>query len=386
MRAAVLAFLCCACAAPETNEGVTLVIAASDIGAEGEALRGLVRTFEQQHQGVRVILRGTPDAADERHQLYVQWLNAGSSEPDVLQIDLVWTAELASAGFIAPINMAAGFGGDVFAGAAAAVTWRGQTWAAPWFVDVGMLYRRTDLVPTAPTTFAELARAATAPGEAQGFVWQGNRYEGLTCVFLEVLGGMGGRILDERGRVVVDSPAGVRALATMRSWVGGASPPNVVTMQEEQARFAFQNGQARLMRNWPYAAALLQGEQAFKWAVSPMPHEPTLGGRATATLGGGALAINARTTHIREAEALVAFLTSKEALLQRARIAGHYPPRPSLYVRTGANDLAAALAIDIDAARTIIDSATPRPVTPIYTELSSILQVQLHRALTDLGA
>ena len=28
-----------------------------------------------------------------------------------------------------------------------------------------------------------------------------------------------------------------------------------------------------------------------------------------------------------------------------------------------------------------IESATPRPVTPIYTELSEILQIELHRAL-----
>ena len=33
------------------------------------------------------------------------------------------------------------------------------------------------------------------------------------------------------------------------------------------------------------------------------------------------------------------------------------------------------------AGRRAIESATPRPVTPIYTELSEILQIELHRAL-----
>jgi multiple sugar transport system substrate-binding protein len=32
--------------------------------------------------------------------------------------------------------------------------------------------------------------------------------------------------------------------------------------------------------------------------------------------------------------------------------------------------------------RRIIDHAAPRPVTPVYTQLSEILQIQLHRALT----
>ena len=36
-----------------------------------------------------------------------------------------------------------------------------------------------------------------------------------------------------------------------------------------------------------------------------------------------------------------------------------------------------------DDARRIIDKAIPRPVTPVYTELSGELQIHLHRALTD---
>ncbi|MDP2344992.1 MAG: extracellular solute-binding protein [Deltaproteobacteria bacterium] len=386
MRAVLLALLSCACGQQDVvvDGGVTLIIAASDLGAEGEALRALVRQFEQANDGVTVVLRGTPDGADERHQLFVQWLNAGAPEPDVLQIDVVWAAELASAGFLRPIDLGQSFGADLFPGVRKAVTWRETAWAAPWFVDVGMLYRRKDLVPSAPSTFDELALAANAPGPSPGFVWQGNRYEGLSCVFLEVLGGMGGAIFDEEGRVVVDSAAGVRALTAMASWVGTISPVDVVTMQEEQARFAFQNGNARFMRNWPYAAALFDASAgsdgvAGRWAVSPMPTDRALG-RPTAALGGGALAINARAAHPEQAAALVAFLTSPAALLTRAKMAGQYPPRPSLYDADGALD--DALTIDVDDARRIIEGATPRPVTPLYTELSSILQVHLHRSLT----
>ncbi|HET6700438.1 MAG TPA: hypothetical protein VFH14_01465, partial [Gemmatimonadaceae bacterium] len=43
--------------------------------------------------------------------------------------------------------------------------------------------------------------------------------------------------------------------------------------------------------------------------------------------------------------------------------------------------LRAALAIPADDARRAVESATPRPVTPLYTQLSEILQIELHRAL-----
>ena len=54
--------------------------------------------FSERHSGVEVELRVTPDAADQRYQLYVQWLNARAPAPDVLQLDVIWTAEFAAAG------------------------------------------------------------------------------------------------------------------------------------------------------------------------------------------------------------------------------------------------------------------------------------------------
>ena len=45
--------------------------------------------------------------------------------------------------------------------------------------------------------------------------------------------------------------------------------------------------------------------------------------------------------------------------------------------------LQAALPIPAADARGIIEGRVPRPVTPVYSELSGILQVQLHRALTE---
>jgi multiple sugar transport system substrate-binding protein len=63
---------------------------------------------------------------------------------------------------------------------------------------------------------------------------------------------------------------------------------------------------------------------------------------------------------------------------ERARMAGEYPARSALYE---GSDLA-ALGAPPDQIRRIIEHAVPRPVTPVYSELSELLQVYLHRALT----
>lgn len=79
----------------------------------------------------------------------------------------------------------------------------GALYALPWFVDVGMLYRRTDLVPESPRDLDELARLARraqdGAGVPNGMVWQGARYEGLVTVFIEYLGAFGGGFSTMRG-------------------------------------------------------------------------------------------------------------------------------------------------------------------------------------------
>ena len=100
---------------------------------------------------IRVVQRDTPDAADQRHQLYVQWLNAGASDPDILQLDAIWTPEFAAAGWILPLDRFDPDTAAFFPATIRANRWQDPLFALPWFVDVGMLYWRTDLV-SAPAT------------------------------------------------------------------------------------------------------------------------------------------------------------------------------------------------------------------------------------------
>jgi multiple sugar transport system substrate-binding protein len=335
---------------------------------------------------IQVVQRNTPDAADQRHQLYVQWLNAHAGEPDILQLDAIWTPEFAAAEWILPLGRFRPPVDSFFPATITANTWDGKLFALPWFVDVGMLYWRTDLMSAPPATLDELERigeAATAAKKVRyGLVLQGARYEGLVTVFSEYLGAFGGAILDS-GRITVASPQAIAALSRLREeiYTDRLVPPVALTWHEEEARFAFQNGEAAFMRNWPYPYSLMNDSASSKvagrYAVAPMPG--ARGGQATAALGGAQLAINANSAHPEAAWAVIHYLTEPEQMLERARVVGQFPTRPALYDDPR---LAKALEVPVEEARAVIERAVPRPVTPVYTQLSEILQVQLHRALT----
>jgi multiple sugar transport system substrate-binding protein len=162
----------------------------------------------------------------------------------------------------------------------------------------------------------------------------------------------------------------------------GQVPRAVLGWQEEQVRFAFQNGKAVLMRNWPYAYPLMErgadSKVAGRFAVAPMPAAPS--GEPTAALGGSLLAINARSEHPEAAWAVIDYLTRPAQMRERAVQVGQYPPRRSLY--QDGSGLQGRLAIPLTAIRRVIERARPRPVTPVYSELSGLLQVRLHEALS----
>jgi ABC-type glycerol-3-phosphate transport system substrate-binding protein len=387
-RAPLLSLVCAlGCGSEPPGGPTTVTVSGSVLGAEGQIVRRQLERFDRENPDIRVEMRPTPDAADLRHQLYVQWLNARATDPDILQVDAIWTPEFAAAGWILPLDRFAPDTAAFFPVTIEANRWQGDLFALPWFVDVGMLYWRTDLFRKAPETWDQLERAARlaiADGSPRyGFVWQGARYEGLVTVFLEYLGGFGGRILDG-GRVTVHQPPGVLALTTMRDEIHrkGVVPTRVLTWHEEEPRFAFQNGEAAFMRNWPYAVTPMQDSAqsrvAGRFAVAPMPAAP--GGRHTAAFGGAQLAVNAFSPEAEAAWLVIEYLTRPEQMLERAKIVGQFPTRTAVYDDPA---LAEALAIPPAQAREIVEAAVPRPVTPVYTQLSEILQIQLHRALSQ---
>jgi multiple sugar transport system substrate-binding protein len=376
-----------ACGGASTSTGPAVItFPISALGAEGQVLVRQLSRFMAANPGIKVVQRVTPDAADQKHQLYVQWLNAGASDPDVLQLDVIWTPEFAAAGWILPLDRFLPETEAFFSSTIEANRWGDSLYALPWFADVGMLYWRTDLMAAPPATFDDLVRlgkrARATKATQYGMVYQGARYEGLITTFVEYLGAYGGRILDGR-RVVVNSEPALRALTGMRDQIyrDGVVPRAVLTWQEEQTRFAFQNGQAAFMRNWPYAYPLMQdtaeSRVAGKFSVAPMPAGS--GGSPTAAVGGAQLAINRRSEHPEAAWALINFLTQPEQMRERATVVGQFPTRTAVYDDP---ELASGLAIQPATVRRIIEYGVPRPVTPIYTQLSEILQIHLHRALT----
>lgn len=366
-----------------------VVLKHQPFGGDPAVLRGLIARFERDH-GVTVVTEALPSASDVVHQFFLTALDGGARDFDVFIVDVVWTAELARAGWIA--DLSAAFPPqdvrDTFLPAAAeAAVYRGRTYAVPWYLDVGLLYRRTDLCPDPPSTYGEMvtiAEAAMRDGRAaHGYVWQGRQYEGLVCNAYEAIWGYGGATMDGT-RVLLDTPEARAGLAYLRSLLTrGISPASVTSMSEEESRRVFQEGAAVFMRNWPYAVAEAERPGSpvrGKVAISPLP--TAYGERGSGALGGYLLALNARSPMYKRdaALALIAHLTSADANLAMAVAYGRNPPRRAAYLDPRLAEGAPIVA----GLSSVIELARPRPITPYYPAISDTLQAELSAAVTGV--
>ena len=339
---------------------------------------------------VHVIWHNGPSGTGDILTIYDNTLRARSSSIDVMSIDVVYPAEFASNGWTVDLTSrwSASDRANYLQGPIKSCTYNGMVVAAPLRTDLGVLYYRTDIISTPPTTFDDLTNLAksNASKARYGYVWQGSQYEGLVCDFVEVLGGYGGTVLDPTNSksVTVNSPQGVQALTEMVSWVGTISPIAITTFTEEPARQAFQNGDAIFMRNWPYAYSLgnASGSKvAGKFDIHSMPYggSNTVGHSCT---GGWNMAINAFSKNPDASWSFMQYMLGAYAQKQLAIVGSFTPALQSVY---NDPDVQAKQPLFTKLAP-ILQNALPRPVSPVYPDLSNIIQNHVHQALTKVAS
>jgi multiple sugar transport system substrate-binding protein len=104
----------------------------------------------------------------------------------------------------------------------------GHIYAWWWSTDLRVLYRRTDLVPRAPRTWAELIAAAKAAEKkdpkVDGYLFNGGRWEATTFDNLGYFWSQGGKLLDPRARPSSPRARTARTCSTCSSSCGPRSP------------------------------------------------------------------------------------------------------------------------------------------------------------------
>ncbi|MBM3451054.1 MAG: ABC transporter substrate-binding protein [Armatimonadetes bacterium] len=355
--------------------------------------RALAQQFERQNPNVRVNVQIQPGKSEEQLNRYVTLFAARDPSVDIISIDIIWPAQMAAAGWLAPLDQwftpAARDG--FLPGAIRANTIGGRIYGMPWYTDAGLFYARADLLQKynarMPQTWDELIQTAQriTAGEANpniaGFLFQGARIEALASFFFEVLWSNGGDILDANGKVIVDNGGGQAALNFMLDLVRRhrITPPGVTTLTTDDTRVAFQNGRVAFMRNWTDAYGFFQGEGSAvkdKVAIAPLPRGSV---RSASTLGGWQLAISNFSRNKEIAWRFLEFMSGRVGQKSMAMQVSTVPTRKDIFEDAQGKRVQPHFP---DMLRIALN-ARPRPQIADYPRLSTIVQTNVQAALTN---
>ena len=298
------------------------------------ALAQDLRDFTQE-TGIQVRRLPRPDGSLNQLALWRELLQKGSSGPDVVSIDVIWS------GILSPylMDLKPYFAADLSTQDPVVVnsyTVDGKVLAIPHHAYVGTLFYRPDLLrkykySEPPKTWNELETMAAriqagerAKGDRDfwGYVWQGGIDEDLTCNGLEwQVSEGGGQIIEDDHTISVNNPRAVKAWQRAARWIGSISPPSVVAYGKWDAQNVWGSGRAAFMRSWQGDYALIRGGWPFsgsppvkitEFGVTAVP-----GGRAArvSALGGNGLAVSRMSPHSKESLEFVRFLAKRDAQL-----------------------------------------------------------------------
>ncbi len=309
------------------------------MGREGEVVQELVRDFERENPGVRVVVQQIPWGAAHEKLLTA---HVGRSSPDVAQLGNTWIAEFTALRAIEPLDRWVAASSVVrpegyFAGIWDTNVMDGVVYGVPWYVDTRVLFYRRDLL--------QRAGYDSIPGDWDGWLRSMEALKRVTgpdkfAIFLPtneytpwiVLGLQAGSPLlkDDGTRGAFSEPAYRRAADFYLGIFRRGLAPNVAGASIANRYQEFERGTFGMYISGPWDVGefrrRLSPAMQDAWGTAPLPG-PGGPARGLSTAGGSSLVVFRSSRHKAEAWRLVEFLSRPEQQVRFARLTGDFPAR-----------------------------------------------------------
>ncbi|WP_069999573.1 extracellular solute-binding protein [Cellulosilyticum sp. I15G10I2] len=342
------------------------------------ALEALISTFNGAQDQYSVEVVEFTNDSGQMHDQLITSLSSGSSEYDVMSLDVVWAGEFAGAGYIEALDMLMDEAGlkieDFNAGSMASGSYQGKQYTMPYFPDLGFLYYRSDIVSAEDAakldsgayTYDDLYEMAAKykgqNGTEVGYVFQSKQYEGLTCNVAEFTGGY------------TNVKAGLEAMKKIVS--SDVVPKDILNYDEGATHTSFTEGKSVFARNWPYQYGIIKGDESKvkpdQVGIAPLPNGDVV--------GGWLLSMNKKSANKEGAWEFIKFVAGEEGQKINSTKGGYLP---------GVNELlnneeikAANELLKFPGFQKALQSTVARPVSAEYAKASDAVQVNVHKFLS----
>lgn len=309
------------------------------------------------------------DPNTQRQQL-VRRLAAEDPSIDLMSMDVIWTAEFAEAEWILPFpdDVRKSIEDGTLEGPLQTATYKDKLYGAPANSNTQLLWYRKDLVEEAPKTWDAMIEEATR--QKKYIEVQGAAYEGYTVWFNSLLESAGGKVLTSPDEASMEEEPLRKALEVISKLASSpAADPSLSNIKEDQARLAYEGGDAIFQVNYPFVYASAKDAEDksilenMGWAPYPAVEE---GGPGKPPIGGFNWGVGAFTEYPEEAFAAAECMRDERNQRLFASDGGLPPTLESLY---DDEEFKKSYPFS-DLIRDSLEDPAVRPVTPVYADVS----------------
>lgn len=345
------------------------------------ATKELIAAFNKKQDKYKVEWTEMTNDSAQMHDQLLTSLSSGSSDYDVISMDVVWAGEFAGAGYLQPIDVQMNKDGlkktDFNAGSMASGSFEGKQYTLPFFPDLGILYYRKDIVSkedaakldSGSYTYNDLytmAQKYAGKNKAKyGFVYQSKQYEGLTVNATEFTNSY------------KDVKGGLEAMYKFTQ--ASFEPKDLLNYMEGETATAFEQGNAVFARNWPYAFGRIQGKEdgvtvtTDQVGVAPLPNGDAV--------GGWLLGMNKNSKHLDGAWEFIKFTAGEEGQKIMSTKGAYLPGYNALLDNAEVKKANALLSYP--GFQKALTNTISRPVSAEYSKTSDAIQVAAHKYLSS---
>lgn len=286
-----------------------------------EALKKVVAEFEKEYN-CKVELTDL-SWNDGKTKLFAAFNS--NTAPDVVELGSDWVAQFSAAAVLENLSDDSIDFNTFAAFAQAPAMYKGSAYALPWVVDTRVMFynktllRKAGLPDTPPATMPALLAAAEQihklSGGVAGFGANGDDPHRLYKKVLPFFWSNGGRILDDNGKPVLNSPENVAALDMYLSLARAG-----VQETQRQLDNEFLKGNIGFWISGSWLLSKLQkANPAVDFGVMLVPPFAA-GGSGFSFAGGEYLAVNARSGNADLAKKFVRFMTNGKHALEFCKL------------------------------------------------------------------
>jgi len=351
------------------------------MGREGEVVQDLVRDFERENPGVRVVVQQIPWGAAHEKLLTA---HVGGSTPDIAQLGNTWIPEFAALRAVEPLGPWLARSRAVAESAYFAGIWDtnvvdGVVYGVPWYVDTRVLFYRRDLLERAgwdsvPGTWDAWLRSMEdmrrAPGAGHFAIFlPTNEYTPWIVFGLQA----GSPLLkDHDTRGDFSGPEYRRAAAFYMDVFHRGLAPGVAGATIANRYQEFERGTFGMYISGPWDVGefsrRLSPAMRGAWGIAPLPG-PDGPSTGLSTAGGSSLVLFRASRHKAAAWRLIEFLSRPEQQLRFRVLTGDLPARLEAWRDTALTNDPFARVFETQLRR-----AVPTPKVPEWENISLRLQ------------